>query len=60
MAQDKWTPDDVQKVLINPSYCLVQPHIISEEQWIQAGVRLIGELGPEKYLRALLDTLKSS
>ena len=54
-----WTPDDVQKVLMNPSYCLSEPPVVSEAQWIQAGVRIIGEIGPENYLRALLDILKA-
>jgi hypothetical protein len=54
-----WTPDDVQKMLMNPMYCLSEPPVVSEAQWIQAGVRLIGEMGPENYLRALLDILKA-
>jgi hypothetical protein len=59
MAEGRvWTPDDVRKLLMNPMYCLSEPPVVSEAQWIQAGVRLIGEIGPEKYLRALLDILK--
>jgi hypothetical protein len=54
-----WTPDDVQKMLMNPMYCLSEPPVVSEAPWIRAGVRLIGEMGPENYLRALLDILKA-
>jgi len=60
MASDQWTPDDVQKVLTNPMYCLSDPPIISEGQWIAANAQMIRELGPEDYLRKLLDTLKES
>jgi hypothetical protein len=60
MAQERvWTPDDVQKMLMNPMYCLSEPPVVSEAQWIQAGVRIIEQIGPEKYLRALLDILKA-
>lgn len=61
MAQQPgWTPDDVQKILVNPIYCLAQPPVISEEQWITAGTRLIAEIGSENYLRALVAALKAS
>jgi hypothetical protein len=52
MAQERvWTPDHVQKVLMNPMCCLSEPPVVSEAQWIQDGVRLIGEIGPQNYLR---------
>lgn len=56
----EWTPDDVRKVLVNPANCLSKPPVISEGQWIEANARLIRELGPETYLRQLLDTVKES
>jgi hypothetical protein len=58
MAKSDWTSDEVSKVLTNPMYCLSTPPIISEGQWIEANARLIREMGPEAYLRQLLDTIK--
>jgi hypothetical protein len=60
MAQERtWTPEDVQKMLLNPNYCLSEPPVISEAQWIKAGAQFIAQMGPENYLRALLDVLKA-
>jgi hypothetical protein len=61
-----WTPSDVVRVLTNPIYAieidpaLAFPHepLISEEEWIAASLRFIGEVGPEAFLRTLLDILK--
>ena len=61
-----WTADKVREMLTNPYYCiridprLAEPHelVVSEEQFIQAGVRLIGEIGAEKYLKLVLNNLK--
>lgn len=58
MLQDEWTPEDVRRVLLNPRYCLSTPPVISEGQWIEANAKLIRELGPEVYLRQLLDIIK--
>jgi hypothetical protein len=58
MSNREWAPEDVRKVLINPMYCLSTPPVISEGQWIEANAGLIRELGPETYLRQLLDTIK--
>ena len=58
MPRIDWTSEDVRKVLANPMYCLSTPPVISEGQWIEANARLIRELGPEAYLRQLLDTMK--
>ena len=58
MAKSDWTPEEVRKVLGNPMYCLSTPPVISEGQWIEANARLIREMGPEAYLRQLLDTIK--
>lgn len=53
-----WTPEGVREVLVNPYHCLSRPPTISEGQWIEANAKLIAEMGPEIYLRLLLDTLK--
>ena len=58
MPNREWSSEDVRKVLINPMYCLSTPPVIGEGQWIEANARLIRELGPETYLRQLLDTIK--
>ena len=55
---NEWTSEDVRKVLLNAAYCLSTPPIVSEAQWIEANAKLIRELGPEIYLRRLLDVLK--
>ena len=59
------SPDDVTRMLINPFYAIqidrtfAMPHkpLVSEQDWIAANVRLIDEMGPEKWLRVLLATL---
>jgi hypothetical protein len=58
MPNSDWRPEDVRKVLANPMYCLSTPPVISEGQWIEANAKLIRELGPEAYLRQLLDVIK--
>jgi hypothetical protein len=58
MPSDDWNADDVRKVLVNPMYRLSTPPAISEGQWIVANAKLIRQLGPEVYLRQLLDTMK--
>jgi len=53
-------------VIANPFYAitiddgLTLPHepMISEDDWIEANVNLISELGPKAYLRNLLSILK--
>jgi hypothetical protein len=58
MAQEPWTADRVSGVLSNPAYCLLVPPVITEEMWINAGIRLINEIGADAYLRLLLDHLR--
>lgn len=55
-------------MLGNPFYAieidpaLAEPHepLVSEDQWIEANVKMIGDLGPEPYLRNLLSVLKGN
>ena len=64
----KWKSEDVVHILMSPFYAITihpvfcEPHkpILTEDQWVQAGVRLIKDLGPEGYLRRLLDVLKGN
>ena len=69
MADDHdWTPGDITGMIANPFYAitidegLTLPHepMISEDDWIEANVNLINELGPEPYLRNLLSVLKGN
>ena len=62
----KWTPEAIAGLLINPfgaiqiDPSLAVPHdpIFTEEQWVQAVVRMIEENGAEFAIRALLRILK--
>jgi len=60
---------DMIKVLSNPFYCLekVEPTfaiahepIVTEEEFIKCGVKLIKEIGAESYLKNLLENLKGN
>lgn len=62
----KWTPEAVAGVLINPVTAIqIDPSLarrheplISEEHWVQVGMRIIEQSGAEFFLRALLKALK--
>jgi hypothetical protein len=62
----QWTPELVAGTMINPFNAiridpsLTAPHdpILSEDEWVQVGMRIIDEFGAEFALRALLRTLK--
>lgn len=67
MPSASWSEDDVKKILCNPlytglkigpAYTLDRPATISEDQFIQAGARMIQEIGAEAYLKQLLANLK--
>jgi len=58
MSQEKWTPEAVTRVLIDPRYTLAEPPVILEEQWIEANAKLIEQLGPQAYLSTLLGVLR--
>ena len=69
MSDDnEWTPGDVTSMIANPFYAinidegLAVPHepLISEDDWVEANVRLIEELGAKPYLRNLLSVLKGN
>jgi hypothetical protein len=59
MTQEKWTPETVARTLINPRYCLGRPPVVSEEQWIDANVKLIDQMGAPTYLATLLSVLRN-
>ncbi|MGW6698751.1 hypothetical protein [Nocardia sp. NPDC055049] len=64
----KWVPDDIARLMINPIYAieiaedLAFPHepMFSEEEWIAVNLRTLAEIGPEAYLRTLLDILRGN
>jgi hypothetical protein len=59
MADDKWTPDAVARILMNPRYVLSKPPMVSEEQWIEANAKLIDDMGPHTFLATLLHVLRT-
>jgi hypothetical protein len=63
------SPEELRKIFANPFYCLRQVEenftvdhepLVSEEQWIKAGVQVIKESGAEVFLRDLLENLKGN
>jgi hypothetical protein len=42
MSREDWTPESVTRVLMDPRYCLSEPAVIADEQWIEANAKLIG------------------
>jgi hypothetical protein len=58
MPRDEWSEDSVARILVNPLYCLVEPAIVSEDQWIKANAKMIREMGEEAYLATLLNVLR--
>ena len=59
--------EDIRKMICNPVYCLgrVAPWIaeppgplVPVEQWVEAGAKLIEEIGAEAYLRQLIQNLR--
>lgn len=69
MSDQHWTDQDVTQILSNPGYCLAKVHpffsrehpvVISEEQFIAAGVRIIEQHGAAFYIRKLLDNLRGN
>ncbi len=67
MAEEHWTADDVQRVLINPfyainlapSFCLDHAPIVTREEWVQANAHLIEQMGAEAWLARLLEVLEA-
>lgn len=55
-GERQWTVNDVQRVISDPRTAGVGgwPAIISENDWVAANVRMIAEMGADRYLRTLL------
>jgi hypothetical protein len=70
MKEEILIGNNIKKVFSNPFYCLgegisdvfTQKHkaLVSEEQFIKAGVNLIKEIGSEEYIKLLLENLKGN
>ena len=50
----------VYAVKISPTVCMPLEPLISEDDFIKAGVKLIEDIGAESYLRNLLENLKGN
>lgn len=55
---EKWTPDSVARVLMDPGHVLVQPPTVDEDTWIEANTKLIEKMGADTYLATLLSVLR--
>lgn len=60
---------DIKKIFTNPFYCLPKiskvflykhEQIITEEQFIKVGEKLIKEIGARRYIKLLLENLKGN
>ena len=60
MDQEPWTAERVREMMTNPIYCLSEPPIVAEDVWVAAGVKLIREIGAEKYLHMVLSNLRQT
>ena len=65
MADEQRDVETVRQTLANPYNCLsVGPNwdlhqpTISEDEWIKANARLIGEIGANNWLKLLLENLR--
>jgi hypothetical protein len=50
VPQEEWTADSVARIVMNPLYCLSEPAVVSEDDWIKANAKMIREVGEETYL----------
>lgn len=67
--QNNFNENDLIRILTNPFYCLpkidlvfTEDHepIMDEGTFVGAGAKLIEEIGPEKYIKNLLENLKGN
>ncbi len=64
----QWTEEDVARLILNPFYaitidptlCLDHEPLVSRDEWVGANANAIRELGPQRYLRLLLDVLEGN
>ena len=53
----EWDEEDVRAILLNPVYTMGSSPSVSNEQWIFAQQKLLGELGVDEYLKRLLTVI---
>ena len=53
----EWDEEDVRAILLNPVHTMGSSPTVSNEQWISAQQKLLGELGVDAYLRRLLTVI---
>src|SRR5215469_11581859 len=67
-AMRDFTPDDIQRILINPFYAITVDHHLMSDQlqtmsratWVEANKGLVQHLGSEQWLTHLLASLQGS
>lgn len=57
-----WTPEAVLAMMANPVYVGIYPYpeVVPEDMWVKAAVKSIQEVGAEKFLRTMLQSLRDS
>jgi hypothetical protein len=58
---DEWKSEDVVKMLMDPRYTGMGDHerLISDEQWVEAQVKLLKQEGARNYMKKMLTLLRS-
>jgi hypothetical protein len=67
MAQREWTESDVESMVVNPFYAVTidatlaieHEPIVSKSEWVKANLRVMEEIGAERWLYRLLDVLET-
>jgi hypothetical protein len=61
-ADDGWTEEMVGGVICNPVYAGIPPFppIVEEQMWLEAGLRMVANVGLRQYLTNVLYQLKKS
>ena len=57
-----FTEEEVRGIIANPVYAGIGPfpQLVSDEQWVRAAAKAIGEDGPEQFLVNMLHVLRES
>lgn len=56
MTEKKWTENDVLRVLADPGAVLMG--IVTEDVFVATAMHAIKDVGPERYIRALLANVR--
>lgn len=57
-----WQPSDVLRIMTNPIYVGFGPipPMMADDEWVAASVKVVGEVGLERYLHALIENLRDA